>query len=142
MRLRDRRGVALAVVLWVLVLLGTTAAAVIAGTRFDLATTQRSRSALESYYAARAGVADALDRLMSGPVQGPAPRSAGASLGGREDEDPGVVLAFTDTAGRGAYRAPVARSEKGRGGKEGRSRGAADHLKKKKKNNMRYTRIK
>lgn len=130
--LADSRGAALAVVLWLLVILGGAAVALAGTSRFDAASTIHARATLEGRYAAGAGVADALERLRAGaapvttvgagdrgPGQGFDAAEPGAARGpagtsfprlrasSSRSLDPGVVHVFADSVAGRPYRVEV-----------------------------------
>lgn len=122
---RDERGVALAVVLWVLVVVGGAAATLLAATRFESDASFQAGRLLRAHYAARAGLADvtvrvaragavpgreALERTAGqDPGEGDGRRATGgpgapSGLARPAAADPGVVLAFRDSVDGTPYR--------------------------------------
>lgn len=127
----DERGVALALVLWVLVVVGGAAAVLLAATRFESDASFQSGRFLRAHYAARAGLADAVVRVgrtgavpgraaLQGAGTGRPPRDGAEGRRGRAGApdaptglarpvsgDPGVVLSFRDSLEGATYRVEV-----------------------------------
>lgn len=121
----DQRGIALAVVLWVLVVVGAAGATLMAATRFESEASFQAGRLLAAHYAARAGLADAAARVAPAgalPPSGALSREGGNGVprgGGRDARgdardalpasrpDPGVVLTLRDSVGGTIYRTTV-----------------------------------
>ena len=106
---RAQSGVALIAVLWLLVILGVLASALLTSTHFDVLATFNERCRLQASYAAQAGVADATEQLNrwlavaqvaargGTPAAGLLPAAGAAS-------EPGLLLEFERPLGEGRYR--------------------------------------
>lgn len=107
---REERGFALLVVLWLVVVLGFLAGEVVMPTRFDAATAFNDRCRAIGHYAARAGVAEARERL-SGAIVEPSPdgRPAGFLVPGSLGGEPGreTLDRFAGAVGKASYRVEV-----------------------------------
>jgi len=106
---RAQSGVALIAVLWLLVILGVLASALLTSTHFDVLATFNERCRLQASYAAQAGVADATEQLNRWlAVAQVAARSGTPALGllpaAGAASEPGLLLEFERPLGEGRYR--------------------------------------